>query len=72
MNAFEIKGFWWFPEKSGRKYAGTLNYSPKEGAELQISEIIESNKDFPGLLRIPVLFGIDTLGRRITVFDLFT
>lgn len=57
-----FKGLWWFPYNPGKKFWGTLNYSPYDGAVLELMGNLENSLQSP-----PLILGMALNGKPITL-----
>ena len=72
-----FKGYWWLPGREDDKVAGVLTYNPGENILLEligcftgngfsIKELINGD-----LKKVPVIYGIDSDAKRISLFDCY-
>lgn len=72
-----FKGYWWLPDREDDKIAGVLTYNPGAnilleligcftGAEFSIEELIDGE-----LKKVPVIYGVDSDAKRISLFDCY-
>lgn len=73
IEEFEYKGIWWLPDKPEKQISGTLRFSPKEGAILDLigsfKDIEDMHKD--KMLEPEIILGIFSNGKNITLHKCF-
>ena len=57
-NEFEIKGEWFLPSKREERVHGTLNFHPKEGANLELYNSLDSDPFFPEFKDEEIILGL--------------
>jgi hypothetical protein len=68
---FSVEGYWWLPERSANKVAGTLRHDPQGHTVLETIGMLQesTNPFFPTNSAIPVILGMTRYGERCTVFS---
>lgn len=66
LREFTLKGLWWFPGNPGKKFWGTLNYSPYDGAVLELMGDLENSLRSP-----PLILGMALNGKPITLYKCY-
>jgi hypothetical protein len=68
IKEFEYEGIWWLPGSSEEQICGTLKFSPKEGATLDlIGSFNDPKKIVTGMQNFPIILGTTVDGKEITL-----
>lgn len=71
--AFEIKGFWWLPEKLDIQLSGTLIYSPNAGIQLELLGDLHASTEgdfrLPALRDADLILGLTTQGKEASLLN---
>ncbi len=67
QNNFEIKGFWWIPEKPDKKNRGTLKYIPNEGIYLEVDGFFGELPDINTIEGFDTILGVSNKNEQITL-----
>lgn len=70
---FEIKGYWWIPNKPEIRVAGNLTYVPQESTTLELIGAFDKSKSaveaFISKRDEPVIWGISSDSKKVTIFN---
>ena len=70
VEAQEYKGHWWLPDKEDKMVSGVLKYTPGGSIELElIGDFFDFSESFLNDDRVPVIYGLDSDGKDISLFD---
>jgi len=68
IEEFEYKGIWWLPDNPEEQICGTLKFSPKEGAILDLIGSFNDPKKIVGeMQKFPIILGTTVDGKEITL-----
>jgi hypothetical protein len=72
IEEFEHKGIWWLPDNPEKQINGTLKFSPKEGATLDlIGSFNDHEKVITKMQTFPIILGTTADGKEITLINCY-
>jgi hypothetical protein len=68
---FSVEGYWWLPERSANKVAGTLSHDPHRHTALETIGTLQEDADpsIPVNSAVPAILGVTRYGERCTVLS---
>jgi len=71
IEKLEYKGFWWLPNNPENKISGTLQFTPNEGAILDLVGSFRDLEHFNQSFQPEIVLGISSDGKNITLYKCF-